>query len=89
MAGDYWKILEECIRVAKERESQHGSYVQNFKEFEEMPGGIDAALRTLLLLKVSRFKGKVKDLKIIHDDDLIDLINYSAMYLHNKNSQSK
>jgi len=81
----YWDILDECKKIALEREEQHGAYDENFKIFslsnkdswEGMARGIEA----ICDLKYGRFITKRKHNKKLKEDDLIDLINYFAMRL--------
>lgn len=81
----YWEILEECARVAKEREPIHGDSLKNHKEIADMYAEIHGEAATqasdvaemMVAMKLARIKAKPD-----HWDSYIDLINYVAILMH-------
>lgn len=82
----YWEILDDCSRIAKERETQYGDVENNFKQILEVLNAISNKTWTLqdycdvmLATKLARRKFNPH-----HTDSDKDLINYAAIGLHLK-----
>jgi len=83
---DYSKILEDCAKIAKERQKQYGSAGDSIKlacNILELVFGIKLTVeefsKVLVALKLSREKFQHKD------DNIIDAINYMAISLNERN----
>ncbi len=77
----YWKILDECATIAKEREEQYGNFVDNFEQVKEVYDAISSTPLTvkqifdvLIAVKLARRK-----FNPAHMDNDLDIINYMAM----------
>jgi hypothetical protein len=87
----YWDILLGCSSIAKQRENEYGDVESNFKQILEVLNAISAKKWTLqdycdvmLATKLASRKFNPK-----HFDNDKDLINYTAIALHLKQSETK
>ena len=89
--GKYWDILLGCSSIAKQREKEYGDVESNFKQILEVLNAISPKKWTLqdycdvmLATKLARRKFNPK-----HFDNDKDLINYTAIAFHLKQSEFK
>jgi hypothetical protein len=82
----YWEILDNCSRIAQEREAQYGDVKNNFTHILQILNAISNKTWTLqdycdvmLATKLARRKFNPR-----HSDNERDLINYTAISLHLK-----
>ena len=82
---DYSSILEDCAKIAKERQKQYGSAGDSMQltcDILDITFGIKLTVtelaKVLVALKLSREKFQHKD------DNIIDSINYMAISLNER-----
>jgi len=87
---DYSSILEDCAKIAKERQKQYGSAGDSMQltcDILDITFGIKLTVtelaKVLVALKLSREKFQHKD------DNVIDCINYMAISLNERNVVNK
>ena len=87
---DYSSILEDCAKVAKERQKQYGSAgdsIQLTCDILDLNFGIKLTVsdfaKVLVALKLAREKFQHKD------DNIIDAINYLAISLNERTDDKK
>ena len=75
-------ILQECLNIMKDRQEQYGDPKRNFEEISEVLDGVfhmeldpEDIIKVMIATKVSR------DHHLEKDDNILDLINYLAIYL--------
>lgn len=80
----YWNILEECTELAKERETQYDDIIDNYDNIRNILNSISIKQFTnedinnvMMAIKLGRRKYNPS-----HEDNSIDLINYTAIDLH-------
>tara|TARA_Y100000310_G_scaffold335963_1_gene419309 strand:+ start:5222 stop:5509 length:288 start_codon:yes stop_codon:yes gene_type:complete len=90
MKVPYIDILRECSKIAQERGELYGEVTKNFTDIRDnakamfgMELSIASIIELMIATKFSRQKNEHKD------DNLIDIINYTAMLLWIKRGAPK
>ena len=81
----YVNILKKCIAVAEERELEYGEVEENMKKTARILGWGNAEQIPFMFVanKLARNEHQFKE------DNIIDAINYLAIYLHLHAQRSK
>lgn len=89
MENNYTSVLEECIKVATERQSQYGEAIESLKKCSDILKSlfnidlsVDQLCNVMVALKFSRQSHLHKE------DSILDIINYLSIGLYSKR-QSK
>lgn len=77
----YWEILNKCAEIAKEREQSYWDVLDMLDTWEDIHRNLfstkltrEQLVETMISIKLTREQNKHKE------DNLLDLINYIAIY---------
>lgn len=89
MKNNYTKVLEECIKIANERQEQYGKADESIqicsnllRDIFKIDLSVSQIAKVLVCLKLSREANAHKE------DNLLDIINYLAISLHSNTKKN-
>ena len=85
---NYTRVLDECKKIAIERQAQYGEALESIKNVSEiLSSTFDLNLDKSQICKVMISLKMARSKKEFHRDSWIDIVNYICILIHNEDDK--